>query len=378
MRDPDTPPAAQEPRLPDFSIIVPVFNEVGNIERLHALVGAAMGEAAWEMVFVDDDSTDGTSAVIQALSKRDPRVRTLRRVGRRGLSSACIEGILSTTTEAFAVIDGDLQHDETRLPEMLRLLQSGTADLVIGSRYMAGGAIGDWSASRAQMSLAATRLARIVTKRHLTDPMSGFFAMRRAAFDTALPRLSGQGFKILLDICASSPAGLRSTEIPYEFKSRLHGESKLDSIVILEYLLLVVNKATGLTIPLKFILFSFVGTLGLGLHLLVLYSGLGAGLRFDLAQAAAVVSAMTFNFFLNNSLTYRDRRLKGGRLIWGLLSFYAVCALGAAANVGVASWAYFAGHYSWQISAVAGVVVGVMWNYVATSFVTWGTPRRKT
>jgi dolichol-phosphate mannosyltransferase len=364
--------------MAEFSIIVPVFNEAGNIVELYTLVVAAMGDTAWEMVFVDDESTDGTSDAIRELCMRDPRVRTLRRVGRRGLSSACIEGILSTTTEAFAVIDGDLQHDETRLPEMLRLLQSGTTDLVIGSRYMAGGAIGDWSASRARMSLAATRLARIVTKRDLTDPMSGFFAMRRDAFDVALPQLSGQGFKILLDICASSPPGLRSTEIPYEFKSRLHGESKLDSIVILEYLLLVINKATGVTIPLKFILFSIVGTLGLGLHLMILYSGLSLGWRFDVAQAVAVLSAMTFNFFLNNSLTYRDRRLKGSRLIWGLLSFYAICSFGAAANVGVAAWAFYEGHYSWQISAVTGVVVGVVWNYVATSFFTWGKPRRKT
>jgi dolichol-phosphate mannosyltransferase len=265
-----------------------------------------------------------------------------------------------------------LQHDETRLPEMLRHLQSGKADLVIGSRYMQGGAIGDWSASRARMSRAATHLSRIVARRALTDPMSGFFAMRRDAFDAALPGLSGQGFKILLDICASSPAGLRSLEIPYEFRSRQHGESKLDSVVVLEYLLLLFNKATGINIPLKFVLFSFVGTLGLVLHLGMLRSGLGVGLRFDVAQSLAVVTAMTFNFFLNNSLTYRDRRLKGRQMVWGLLSFYAVCALGAAANVGVASWAYYAGHYSWQISGVAGAVVGVVWNYVATSFVTWG------
>jgi len=363
--------------MPEFSIIVPVFNEAENIRQLCTLVGKALEGIKWELIFVDDASTDGTNVMIKQICAEDVRVRTLRRVGRRGLSSACIEGILSTTTDAFAVIDGDLQHDETRLPQMLRLLQSGTTDLVIGSRYMAGGAIGDWSAARARMSLAATQLSRIVTKRDLTDPMSGFFAMRRAAFDAALPQLSGQGFKILLDICASSPPGLRSTEIPYKFRSRLHGESKLDSIVIIEYLLLVINKAIGLTIPLKFVLFSFVGTLGLGLHLLTLYSGLGLGIRFDVAQTVAVITAMTFNFFLNNSLTYRDRRLKGQQLVWGLLSFYAVCSLGAAANVGVASYAYFAGHYSWQISGVAGAVVGVVWNYVATSFVTWGNPRRK-
>lgn len=361
----------------EFSIIVPVFNEVRNVDQLHALIEAAMGAERWEMVFVDDNSTDGTSAALQALCRRDPRVRTLRRVGRRGLSSACIEGILSTATDVFAVIDGDLQHDETRLPEMLRLLRSGETDLVIGSRYMEGGAIGDWSASRARMSRAATRLSRIVAKREMTDPMSGFFAMRREAFDAALPQLSGQGFKILLDICASSPSSMRSTEIPYTFKSRLHGESKLDTIVVLEYLLLVINKATGLAIPLTFVLFSFVGTLGVGVHLLTLYSGLGAGLRFDAAQALAVATAMTFNFFLNNTFTYRDRQLRGKRLIWGLLSFYAVCSLGAAANVGVASWAYFSGNYSWQISGLAGAVVGVVWNYVATSFVTWGGRMRK-
>jgi dolichol-phosphate mannosyltransferase len=303
------------------------------------------------------------------LARDHPRVRCLHRIGRRGLATAVIEGMLASSAPYLAVIDADLQHDVRLLPRMLATLKQEELDIVVGSRHLAGGGMGNWDHRRVAISAVAARLARLVVAADLSDPMSGFFVLSRPAFEGAVRRLSGQGFKILLDLFASTPIAFRFKEVPYVFAQRQHGESKLDSFVIWEYLMLLADKLVGDYVPARFISFAAIGGLGVGVHFAALYLGLKL-VSFPVAQAVATVVAMTSNFALNNLLTYRDRRLSGRRFVTGLLSFYGVCGLGAVANVGIAS-AAFADHYTWWVSGLAGAAVGVVWNYAVSSVLTW-------
>jgi dolichol-phosphate mannosyltransferase len=367
------PPQAAPARAAELTVVVPTFNERDNIAPLVARLDAVLAGIAWEAIFVDDDSSDGTAAAIRDVARRDPRVRCLQRLGRRGLSTACIEGALASAAPFIAVMDGDLQHDEALLPEMLATLKGERIDIVVGSRHVAGGDLGDFTAARVRISGFATRLARLVVKADLRDPMSGFFMMRREAFEGAMRGLSGQGFKILLDLFASAPRPLAFKELPYRFRSRLHGESKLDTLVAWEYILLLLDKLVGHIVPVRFALFAFIGGLGLVVHLTTLGTLLKlGGVGFATAQATATMTAMTFNFFLNNWFTYRDRRLKGWRLLRGLVSFYVVCSVGAIGNVGIAAYVFKADQ-AWWLAGAAGAVVGAVWNYATSSVFTWRT-----
>jgi dolichol-phosphate mannosyltransferase len=356
----------------ELTIVLPTFNEVENIEPILDSLAAALQGTAWEAVFVDDDSRDGTAAAVMRAANRNPNIRIIRRIGRRGLSSAVVEGALSSMAPFIAVMDSDMQHDEALLPKMLQDLKSGDCDLIVGSRYTAGKIVPGWSKKRELISRAATRMAQILTGAEMSDPMSGFFMIRREAFEGVVRQLSGQGFKILLDIVASAEQPLRIKEEPYQFRPRQHGESKLDSLVAIEYGMLLLDKLVGRFVPVRFLLFAVVGGLGLLVHMTVLSFAFKLfGASFEVSQSAAVVLAMAFNFFLNNFLTYWDLRLKGVRqLLIGLLSFSAVCSLGAVANVGIASFV-FSNHYSWWLAGLAGVLVGAVWNYAATSVFTW-------
>jgi dolichol-phosphate mannosyltransferase len=356
---------------PDLSIVVPTLNERDNLEPLLKLIGAALGDVSWEVIFVDDDSSDGTADHARALARRDARVRCLQRIGRRGLSTACIEGVLASASLYVAVMDGDLQHDERLLRQMLEVLRCEPIDLVVGSRYVVGGEIGEGlSNRRARVSGFATHLARIICKAEIADPMSGFFMFRREVFHSAMYGLSGQGFKILLDLVASSPRPLRVRELPYEFRKRQYGESKLDLLVAWEYGMLLADKMVGHVVPVRFALFALIGGLGLLVHLTVLWSSLMLSAPFVAAQTAATFISMTSNFFLNNLFTYRDQRLRKWHLVRGLLSFYLICGIGAVANVGIASYVFRADK-PWWLAGVAGVIVGSVWNYAVSSVVTW-------
>jgi dolichol-phosphate mannosyltransferase len=353
----------------ELAVIIPTFNEAANVERLLALLDAALCGIVWEAIFVDDDSPDGTSDLVRAIGRRNMRVRVLQRLGRRGLSSAVIEGMMATSAPVLAVIDGDMQHDESLLPKLYAAVKGG-ADIAVGSRYTAEGGVGEWNARRLAASRGATLLAQRLLKTELSDPMSGFFAISREALSRSIPRLSGGGFKILLDIAASAPAPLKVVELPYVFRTRLAGESKLGLMVTAEYLKLVADKWIGHLIPVRLLMFMIVGGFGVAIHLGILGALLLAGAGFAFAQAGAVWSAMTVNFALNNAFTYSDRRLSGIRFFTGLISFYAVCLIGAAANVGVGTWFHGADH-SWWLSGVAGALIGAVWNFAASSVVTW-------
>jgi len=357
---------------PDLAVVVPTFNEVENVPIVVDKLDQALAGVGWEVIFVDDDSQDGTAACVRNLAARDPRVRIVHRIGRRGLSTACVEGILASSAEFIAVMDADLQHDETRLPVMLEALRSEPIDIVIGSRYVSGGSIGEWTATRVRMSNVATRVARLILPRDLADPMSGFFMIRRDAFDQLVRLLSGQGFKILFDFFASSPKPLRFKEIPYTFRPRERGESKLDTLVIWEFGVLLLDKLIGRAVPVRFVLFSLIGGLGVLIHLTTLRAVLAFDVTFWRAQSIATVVAMISNYTLNNFLTYRDQRRRGLSFVTGFLSFAAVCSFGAVANVGVAQFVY--GHGGiWWVAGIAGAVVGAVWNYAVSSVFTWGS-----
>lgn len=358
-----------------LAIVVPTFNESQNVGLLVDLVDKALPGIPWELVFVDDNSPDGTSDAVRNLALADARVRVIQRVGRRGLSSACVEGILATAAPVVAIMDADLQHDETILKAMFERIGQGDVDLVVGSRYVEGGGMGEWSESRIRMSQFATKLALRLTQTPISDPMSGFMMMRRDAFMRSLPHLSTVGFKILLDIAASAPTPLRVAEVPYTFRTRQHGESKLDSLVLWEYVQLLLDKMIGHLIPVRFLSFAMVGGLGVFVHFAVLTFVLkGLGQPFGVSQAAATLVAISSNFFLNNMFTYRDQRLKGWGLLRGWITFNLVCAFGAAANVGVADWLFINKTY-WAISALAGITVSVVWNYAMSAFFTWKKKR---
>lgn len=365
----ENPPQAVD--TPQLSVVVPTFNERDNVTTLFQRLEAALAGIAWEVIFVDDNSPDGTWDVVRGLARQDRRVRCIRRIGRRGLSGACIEGILACSAPYAAVIDADLQHDETQLAKMLGLLQGGEADLVVGSRYIEGGSADSFDRQRAGASQLATEVAKRVLRVKIADPMSGFFMIRRDRFEQLAPQLSTQGFKILLDIVATARGELRVVEIPFTFGSRLHGESKLDSMVALDFLGLVLAKLTHDVVSLRFLMFAMVGSLGLLVHLAALYAALKLiHLPFAESQACGAISAMTSNFILNNFLTYRDQRLKGFAILRGLLLFYLVCSVGLLANVGVA-FSVYDQEPIWWLAGAAGALMGVVWNYAMSGLFVW-------
>jgi dolichol-phosphate mannosyltransferase len=356
---------------PELTVVVPTFNERENVPLLFERLAGVLTGITWEAIFVDDDSPDGTAEVVRELARRDTRARCLQRVGRRGLSSACIEGILASSAPYFAVMDADLQHDENLLPQMFQALRDEPYDLVVGSRYTAGGGVGDWDINRQRVSAAATWLAHFVTKTEIADPMSGFFMLRRPVFDGALRQLSAQGFKILLDLLASSPQPPRMKELPFEFRQRQHGESKLDALVMWEFAMLLADKLIGHLVPVRFALFALIGGLGVFVHMAVLAGALKLFAQsFLVSQTLATMTAMTVNFFLNNFFTYADKRLKGWRALRGLISFYVICSLGAVANIGIAAY-LFQEQERWWIAGIAGIIVGSVWNYAVSSIFTW-------
>jgi dolichol-phosphate mannosyltransferase len=368
----DPPPAPRIDGVADLTVVVPCYNERPNVAPLVAKLDTALAGIAWEVVFVDDNSPDGTAAEARRLGRLDPRVRCIRRIGRRGLSSAVVEGALVSSALFIAVMDGDLQHDETRLPVMLEALRSGQYDLAVASRHVAGGhAAGLASRWRHALSDAGTTLAQRFMPVTLSDPMSGFFMLPRALFEQIAPSLTAQGFKILLDLVLSTELPLRVIEVPAEFRKRLAGESKLDVLVLTQFAGLLVDKTLGGLVPLRFLSFAAVGLLGVGVHLMVLIGGREMlGLGFATAQIDATVVAMVFNFLLNNQITYRDQQLRGPRLWRGLLLFMVVCGIGAVANVGFARVLYQANTY-WTVAGAIGAVIGVVWNYAVSATLVW-------
>lgn len=356
----------------DLAVIVPTFRERENLEPVVERLRALLEGWDWEIIFVDDDSRDGSLEEFLRLHREDNRVRFIRRVGRRGLASACLEGMCSSGAELLAVMDADLQHDERILPKMAEALRDDPElDLAVGTRYAGEGGVGEWSKSRHALSQLATKMEKLLLRTDLSDPMSGFFIIRRTAFEASVRRTTGKGFKILLDLVLSAPQSLKLREFSYVFRPRERGESKLDLLVGLEYLYLLVEKLFGGLIPVRFFVYSLVGMSGLVLHLVVLaLLHKVLGWEFVPAQWGATLTAMVSNFLVNNLITYRAQRLKGVALLPGMVLYMSICLLGAIANVQVASYLLETG-IPWWFAGVAGAGIGAVWNYAVSSQIVW-------
>nr|WP_305958952.1 glycosyltransferase family 2 protein [Aurantiacibacter sp. 219JJ12-13]MDP5261580.1 glycosyltransferase family 2 protein [Aurantiacibacter sp. 219JJ12-13] len=358
----------------ELAIVLPTLNERGNIAPMVDRLEAALGPSGWEAVFVDDNSQDGTAEEARRISRTDSRIRVIQRIGRRGLASAAIEGMCATAAPFVAVMDADHQHDPALLMDMLEAVKSGEYDLAYASRFAVGGnANGLSSKGREQGSRLANALARKLTGTELSDAMSGFFLLRSEQLRKQAPNLSGIGFKIMLDILSTARPQLRVKEFPLKFAERLSGESKLDHGVALDFIAGLYDRYLGRVIPTRFALFGTVGGLGVFVHMAVLsllYLALGSS--FALGQATATVVAMTFNFWLNNLLTYRDSKLTGPReMFFGWIKFCATCAVGAFANVAAAAMLQGNG-FAWWIAALVGIALASVWNYALSSKFVWG------
>jgi dolichol-phosphate mannosyltransferase len=374
-RDPElmSDPAAAPASGYGLSVVVPTFNERANIPVLVERVAEALRGEAWQIIVVDDDSPDGTAEAVKAIAATDPRVQCIRRVKRRGLAGAVIEGVLASAAPYVAVIDGDLQHDETLLPRMLETLRAGRAELVVASRYVGESApVEALGPVRRLGSQVANRLGRIVLRQELSDPVSGFFMIRRELVEDVAPRLTTVGFKVLFDIIASQDRPLRIVELPYVFRERVAGGSKLDRRMVIDYLGLLLHKLTGGLVPTRALMFGLVGASGVAVQLVAVKGFLMLLHKdhFALAQLAGSMVAMTSNYLINNEVTYRDRRKTGLGLLLGYLKFCALCSIGLAANVAVASlvlqlWPL------WWLASAAGAGFGALWNYVSTAAAVW-------
>jgi dolichol-phosphate mannosyltransferase len=356
--------------MPELSVVIPAYRERENIPALLAVLEQALAAIDWEAIIVVDDAFDGTEEVVRERAQNDHRVRCIHRIGRRGLASACIEGMLASSAPYLAVMDADLQHDERLIPQLLNAAKSDGVDVVVASRYMEGGSTGELVAERVRISRLAGALSRMLCK-GLTDPMSGFFVLRRAFLERVVRRLYGRGFKILLDMIAAARGEVRLVELPYRMRSRVHGESKLGLRVIAEFFMLLLYHLTGRLLPARFFLFAAVGVTGLAVQLAVLWLLFAVSENFLFSQAAATWAAMTSNFFLNNAFTYGDQRLRGARIWRGVLSFYAACGIGAFINIAIGEWLFEKAVPYWA-AGLAGALVAAFWNFFTTTSFTWG------
>ena len=375
--------AAQAAARPlELAVVLPTYNERPNIAPMVERLEAALGPSGWEAIFVDDDSRDGTADEARAISLRDPRIRVIQRIGRRGLASAAIEGMCATAAPVVAVMDADHQHDPALLPAMLAAIRSGECDVAVASRFAEGASMEEWNRpDREKASAIANKLARKVTGVELSDPMSGYFMLRTELLRNDAHRLSGIGFKILLDILATIDSPLKIKEFPLRFAARAEGESKLDRTVVFEFLVGLYDKWLGRIIPTRFALFGTIGAAGVVVHMAVLSAFLamfGGSFQehlissFEIGQTIAALVAMTFNFVLNNALTYADQRLTGfGPLLKGWLKFALTCSVGLLANVGVAAVLVRMGFHAYP-AALTGIVIGSVWNYALSSRFVWG------
>ena len=366
-----------------LAIVLPTYNERTNIGSMVERLDGALRGVAWEVIVVDDNSPDGTSDEARSLSQVDPRVRVIQRIGRRGLASAAIEGMLATAAPVVAVMDADHQHDPALLPEMLAAVESGDYDVAVASRFAEGASTEAWGRpDRVKASGIANSIARKLTGVELSDPMSGYFMLKAETLRADAHRLSGVGFKILLDILATVDTALRVKEFPMHFAARATGESKLDRTVVFEFLVGLYDRWLGRIIPTRFALFGTIGAAGVVVHMTVLATFLqifgGPPVRgqlvtaFELGQTVAAMVAMTFNFVLNNALTYADKRLTGFLpLLKGWCKFALTCSVGLTANVGVAAILVRFGVHEYP-AAITGIIVGSVWNFALSSRFVWG------
>ncbi|MBN8526788.1 MAG: glycosyltransferase family 2 protein [Planctomycetes bacterium] len=359
---------------PAISLIVPTFNESRNLPVLVERVAAALQGRTFEIIVVDDDSPDRTWEVAEGLAARFP-VRVFRRIGKRGLSSAVVDGFAAAKGEALAVIDADLQHDPAVLPRLVDGL--ARCEAAVGTRYAGSGSTGEWGGARLALSRSATWSVRRLLGVPTSDPMSGFFAIRRSLFQRIAPLLQPRGYKILLEVLHRGRVS-EVHEEPYTFAGRLHGESKLGTGVLLDCAAALWELRFGAILPLRFVKYCLVGLSGVGVQLLATHALRAIpDLRTAdsrLATAIAIAIAMLSNYILDNVWTFRDVRHRGGRAVAiGILRFAAICGTGAVISWSVAQGARLAtdGVMNIYFASLIGIAVATVWNYVLNRQFTW-------
>lgn len=355
-----------------ISIIVPVFNEVDNIAPLLEQIASALDGHEWEVIFVDDASTDGTTDAAYRLSVGNERVRLILRLWDRGLARSTIQGMLSAKGEMLCVMDGDGQHDPKFIPQLMALLHEGPYDTVSAARRLGGNAIesGALSKTREKLSQIGNSISSLIVGRRLDDPLTGFFLIRRDAFLDVAPRLTDPGFKLLLDILHSKK-DMRHAELPFDFGSRMSGESKLDSFIVWQFATYLLSKLTRELLPPSLISFLIVGASGLLVHFSVLYVALAWAASFSVAQLAATFVAASSNFLLNNLLTFRDRRLRGWKQFRGYCEFMAASSIGIIANVSAATITYDRLGQMIVLSTLAGIAIDTIWKFAVAKRLIW-------
>jgi dolichol-phosphate mannosyltransferase len=362
--------SARAATSPLITIVLPTFNERGNVAPMVERIDRVLAGVPWEAIFVDDDSPDGTAAAAREIGARDSRVRCIRRVHRRGRASACIEGMLAAQARYVAVMDADLQHDEAALPEMLKTLREGGADFVVGTRYSEGGSAAGLEGLRQSISRFAGRVAQVLLRVRVSDPTSGYFATTRDVVDRLAGELATDGFNTMLDILANRKVRLRVAEVPYGFRAREHGESKLGARVAIDFGALLLSRFTANLLPQRFLLFCIVGLTGIGVHLVALAALKWVGVGFVAAQSTAALISIASNFWLNNVLTYRDRTLRGLDALKGLALYALICSFGFLSNISVAEW-IFSIDRTWWIAGFTGALISAVWNYAVSAALVW-------
>jgi len=360
-----------------LSLILPTYNEAENLPELLPAIEKVLKGVDHEIIVVDDDSPDKTWEVAQKMAHDQEDLHVLRRIGRRGLSSAVIEGFLAAKGDVLAVMDADGQHDMEILPKIYAALQSSTG-IAVGSRYTEGGSVGEWDERRYLMSRIATKMALSLCNVKVSDPMSGFFAIDRKTFEEVMPRLNPKGFKILLDLLVHVPKKTKATEIPFTFSPRIHGESKLSAKVQIEFLEYLYDVSIGKYIPLMFVKYCLVGSLGVAVHVsafLLISNALKSGADitfkgFSFSVIGATEVAIIFNFWLNNIWTFARERLRGIHMLIGFLKFNGACLFGALANYAVSAFLYSNGTAQ-LMAVIIGAFTGVIWNYTMNRLFTW-------
>jgi dolichol-phosphate mannosyltransferase len=341
----DRDPNADHAPVPVLSVVTPTYDEAENVPLLIERVHAALEGIPHEIIVADDDSPDRTWEVAERIAATDPTVRVMRRFHDHGLSAAVLDGMSVARGDHLAVMDADLQHDESILPRMLETVRGGDVDVCVGSRSTEGGGYGEWGAGRRLVSWVATLIARLLLRVPVSDPMSGYFVVTRRAYEEAAPRINPRGFKILLEFIGRDRE-LRVAEVGYEFRLRTHGETKLNRSVIRSYLLAVAELRLGRQVDPALLLYVLVGLVGLAVNsaMFALAEALGfplwdTGLNEALDPIStsflfSVQISIFVLFVLNNEFTFWEQRYRGWKLFPAFAAYEAMSLVGTLAHVG--------------------------------------------
>ncbi len=390
------PSSAQrrDPVPPVVSVITPTFNEAENlpilIERLHD----ALGDTPHEIIVADDDSPDRTWEVAEQIAATDASVSVMRRFHDPGLSASVLDGMTMAKGDVLAVIDADLQHDESILADMVERVRSGAADVCVGSRSTVGGGYGDWTTSRRFVSWVATLIARVLLRVPVSDPMSGYFVVSRTAYEDTAAQINPQGFKILLEFVGRN-RDLRVDEVGYEFSNRIHGETKLNRSVIRSYLLGVAELRLGRQINPTFLLYLLVGMVGLAVNSAAFWVAEAVGFPMITtglnAEIDPIATSFIFSvqlsilvlFVLNNEFTFWEHRYRSWALLPAFVVFQIMSLVGTGVHVAVFTFLQetgflltYLGGATRVVHNLAGAVVALIINWYLNTTYLWRRRQR--